>query len=188
MSMLGSDHHLTFRFQQDEVPALSTTEIECRIPIFMAVDRVVLPKAMIGRFAIRGFRTGMYHLTDEWDVERFVTLEGPSPFGTFDVFPGQSVRIIVTNLTEEPAPFLDALVRGKHLVGRFLLDQTLHALRDRGKALEACDDTRVYARGWQGAIDALEERMNPFRSLALSSSEDVSLESAVNPARPYPMR
>ncbi len=132
----------------------------CAIDCFMygdaVVERLVFPRSLHGRLKVLGNVTlGIQILASDVEYERLSSLEGPGVIPRVVARCGQSIRVVLENISDEEIVVEGAFARVRQIPGRWIMDSALISLQDRGRALLASADTEVFARGWLAAIDEL---------------------------------
>lgn len=153
---------ITLTFPTQKFKYCEVISVELILPVMMRVERVILPRAGIGRFRVRQLTSGLEQITSGVDYEALATLEGPSPFAPFDAWLGQGVVLTLENVTEEDQILEGAILRGEMVHGTILRDKDLVELLDRGTALAAQSDTENYGKGWLAAAAMIDARRVPF--------------------------
>lgn len=134
------------------VPPNACLTATCAVPAYAQLERIVLPRLPL---ILEAATAGIRLVVDRIPYDRLVSIEGPSPFEPVDLFPGQLVKLTVSNPTTEPVRLEGAFCRFRGLSGHFVTNKEIEALRDRGKALQASADTEIYGRGWTEAVDRM---------------------------------
>ncbi len=150
-----TDYPLTLPFDEITIPSNGRAVVTLHVPVDLKADRVVLPRVAPSTLRVSRIRCGIQILAENIEAEQFASLEGQGPIAAFVARVGQCVALELENLTDTPQTLSGAFLRGTGIPGRFVLDATIQSLRDRGRALESSEDTRVYARGWMAALEAL---------------------------------